>query len=192
MTKQKISNVLARLGYSSRRQFFVGSFVMACVAFLWRCLRQPALLYADSGADPSADSSTATTCTEISTFAQNIKWDPDQILYWVDGIYYNSSNLNTRIRLSILLKYPQTTDDFVEKVLLADANQLLLQARYFRATDKTQESYVPFCLFDSLNPDADKLYLYIQVRQKNTVKKYRHTFTRDNLQLSKLLSLQLV
>lgn len=147
---------------------------------------------ASAPASPAVDSSDDSgSCSELSAFEAAITWDDNAISYWVDGLHYSTTDLPSRGYLAILLKFQQQPTAYVDKVVLTDGSDAVLEGRYFDATDKMSAGYPPYLIYNNLDLTVDKLFLFVQIRQGNTVTKYRYVLAGDRLKRSTLNSLEL-
>lgn len=111
----------------------------------------------------------------------------DKIAYWINGLYFKSSNLGSRATVAFLLKFPQTEASYIDKVVFADGDKKTLGVRYFEPGDKISSGYPPYIIFNNIDlTTSKKFYLAFQVREGTTTKIYRQTLSEYTLQRSRL------
>ena len=86
----------------------------------------------------STSLASAKKCKELREFEGSIRWSEDLIRYWFDGFVYRQGGLNRQGYLAILLKHKQTENSFVEKVLLTNEQNRIIEARYFEGVRQNQ------------------------------------------------------
>jgi hypothetical protein len=109
-------------------------------------------------------------------------WPEEKIYFWVDGLLV--PGVESRASLAILLKHPQTPNEYIDKVVLSDSDSetRLIGARYFSPEDKIAGGgFPPYILFDNLNFEelSPPLALSIQIRTPIGLKRYRYVFPRN-------------
>ncbi|MBI2603037.1 MAG: hypothetical protein HYW48_08270 [Deltaproteobacteria bacterium] len=127
-------------------------------------------------------------CEELRVFEKAIAWPDEKIHYWVDGFRYDRSEYSTRAYLAVLIKHQQTKESYVDKIVLTTDDKTIVNASYFTEDDKISSSFLPYLTFYNLNLTADRYFLYIQVRESSSVKRFRYTFSLSKLNRSPLSS----
>lgn len=169
----------------SFKKFFLSrrGFLGVFASFIWLLKNKP--LLAQEEAEESCD---------LKQSQAPLRWNEENIYYWIDGLHIPEGNISSRATLAVLLKHQQTTANFVDKVVLADSQDNLMAARYFSAQDKLiAGGFVPYLIFDNIDMKNSNLplSLYIQIREGSVIKRYKFAFAKSVLKKSKLNQLYL-
>lgn len=113
--------------------------------------------------------------------------DDEKCLFWIDGLYIDKSQIRPRANLAFLLKFPQTPDHFIDKVVFADGDKNTLGVRYFEPQDKLSSGYPPYLIFNNVDlSKSNRFYLVFQVKHNNEIIVYRKTLSSFDLRRSRL------
>lgn len=133
----------------------------------------------------------AEECTDLREFESAVSWPKNDLVYWFDGIETSQNRSASRLYLAVLVKHQQSPQSYVDKVVLTDQDKNIIGARYFESSDKQSTGYVPYLIFHNISGGHERLYLYIQLRDHEKVRKFRYTFVENEIKRSKLDSLEL-
>jgi len=116
-----------------------------------------------------------------------ITCDPDKCIFWIDGLYVDKSQIRPRANLAFLLKFPQTPEHYIDKVVLADGDKQTLGVRYFEPHDKISTGYLPYLIFNNVDLSRSRRYfLVFQLRDKGETYIYRKTLSTFDLRRTRL------
>ncbi|MCB9229586.1 MAG: hypothetical protein H6618_08240 [Deltaproteobacteria bacterium] len=116
-----------------------------------------------------------------------ISCDPDKCIFWIDGLYAEKSRVNVRANLSFLLKFPQSSEHYIDKVVLADGDKNTLGVRYFEDQDKISSGYPPYLIFNNIDLSSSRrFFLVFRVIEGSEIVIYRKTLSESSLRKSRL------
>lgn len=119
--------------------------------------------------------------SDVCTDALDIKLSEDavglvglletQVFFWLQG-----SQTTGRGSIALFIALPQKTDDFVDRVVLADEGKESLGVRYFSSKERTVQGYPPYVLFENVPLYSGKYFVLVRKVKAGQAKVYRHTF----------------
>lgn len=97
-----------------------------------------------------------------------------QLQYWIDGLHFGDrTNLKSRANLTLWMDLKQDPANYVESVVLMDANNKTIAARFFDASMKMSDGRVPYVTIDNIELDHTKIYRVVyMVRAGSQAKLY--------------------
>ncbi|MEN9825420.1 MAG: hypothetical protein RI953_1165 [Pseudomonadota bacterium] len=103
-------------------------------------------------------------------------------LYWIDGPMNAALNgfgtsQTTRARLSCTMHLQQSSNSFIETVILADASYNIIAQQFYNYDSRLPVgSYAPYTVFENLPLDKSKIYkvIYVQNNGMNPAVVYEH------------------
>ena len=142
---------------------------------------------ATSAVPGQTPSSTGTTqnCTDLDLYENAVSWPNSSICFWVSGYSYAQTGMGSRSLLAVLLMQQQTTDSYIDKILLAAQDGTIVNVLYFSAQDKLSSGFLPYLIFDNVSFSETSYFLYIQQQVSGQTNRFRYTFvTSSQLQMS--------
>ena len=117
-----------------------------------------------------------------------LRWNEQDIYYWVDGLHVQTGLISSRGTLAVLLKHRQTEQQYIDKVVLSNARDDLLAARYFTPDDKMHSgNYLPYLIFDNIDLKSHlPLSINIQQVSPEGTRRYRYQLPKSDLRRSRL------
>jgi hypothetical protein len=115
--------------------------------------------------------------------------DAANLFYFVDGPLLSSlgSNFVSRARLAVHLDVPVSETEYVESVVLATQDNLILEERRFVSGHRLANNRAPFAIFDNLTLDTTKPHKIVyQIRKGSGVTLYQFEISPDQMRTSRL------
>jgi hypothetical protein len=115
--------------------------------------------------------------------------DSANLFYFIDGPLLSSlgSSFVSRARLAVHLDIPVSETEFVESVILATQDNVILEERRFLSGHRLANNRAPFAIFDNLTLDTTKPHKIVyQIRKGSGVTLYQFEIAAGQMRTSRL------